>query len=127
MGASRNNVIAQDARLQTLIAEYEQTVLDANAEAEDAIVAFLKSQAELAQTELAATAAERALTLSVTQYREGAADYSRVLLATDFLTDSQDQLALSQANVSTSLIQNLPGVGRWLDDASRDDCRTLPR
>ena len=92
-GRIRNNVIAQDARFQTLIAEYEQTVLAANAEAEDAIVAFLKSQAELAQTELAATAAESALTLSVTQYREGATDYARVLLATDFLTDSQDRFS----------------------------------
>ena len=110
-GRIRNNVIAQDARFQTLIAEYEQTVLEANAEAEDAIIAFLKSQAELEQTQLAATAAEKALTLSVTQYREGAADYGRVLLATDFLTDSQDQLALSQANVATSLIQIYRALG----------------
>jgi NodT family efflux transporter outer membrane factor (OMF) lipoprotein len=110
-GRIRNNVVAQDARFQSLIAEYEQTVLAANAEAEDAIIAFLKSQAELAETQLAATAAERALTLSVTQYREGATDYARVLLATDFLTDSQDQLALSQANVATSLIQVYRALG----------------
>ena len=91
-GRIRNNVIAQDALFQSLIAEYEQTVLNANQEAEDAIIAFLKSQEELAESELAATAAEQALSLSVTQYREGATDYGRVLLATDFLTDSQDQL-----------------------------------
>jgi NodT family efflux transporter outer membrane factor (OMF) lipoprotein len=110
-GRIRNNVIAQDARFQTLIAEYEQTVLDANAEAEDAIIEFLKSQAALEQTQLAATAAERALNLSVTQYREGATDYGRVLLATDFLTDSQDHLALSQASVATSLIQVYRALG----------------
>jgi NodT family efflux transporter outer membrane factor (OMF) lipoprotein len=110
-GRIRNNVIAQDARFQALIAEYEQTVLAANREAEDAIIAFLKSQAELEQTQLAATAAEQALTLSVTQYREGATDYGRVLLATDFLTDSQDQLALSQANVANSLIQVYRALG----------------
>ncbi|MCI0742512.1 MAG: TolC family protein, partial [Gemmataceae bacterium] len=110
-GRIRNNVIAQDARFQSLIADYEQTVLEANREAEDAIIAFLKSQAELAESELAATAAEKALTLSVTQYREGATDYARVLLATDFLTDSQDQLALSQANVATSLIQIYRALG----------------
>jgi len=103
-GRIGNNVVSQDARLQTLIAEYEQTVLVANREAEDGIVGFLKGQTQLAQTELAATAAERALSLSVTQYREGAIDYGRVLLATNFLTDSQDQLALSRANVSTNLI-----------------------
>ncbi len=110
-GRIRNNVIAQEARFQALIAEYEQSVLEANAEAEDAIIAFLKSQAELEQSQLAASAAERALTLSVTQYREGATDYTRVLLATDFLTDSQDQLALSQANVATSLIQIYRALG----------------
>lgn len=120
-GRIRNNVIAQDARLQTLIAEYEQTVLKADQEAEDAIVAFLKSQAELEQTQLAATAAEKALTLSVTQYREGSTDYGRVLLATNFLTDSQDQLALSQANVATSLIQIYRALGGgWMTRLTPD-------
>jgi NodT family efflux transporter outer membrane factor (OMF) lipoprotein len=110
-GRIRNNIVAQDAVLQARIAEYEQIVLAANQEAEDAIIAFLKSQSELEEAQLAATAAERALTLSVIQYREGATDYGRVLLATDFLTDSQDQLALSQANVATSLIQVYRALG----------------
>jgi NodT family efflux transporter outer membrane factor (OMF) lipoprotein len=110
-GRIRNHVFAQDARLQVVIAEYEQTVLAANAEAEDAIVAFLKSQEELVRTDQAATAAEQALNLSVIQYREGATDYARVLLATDFLTDSQDRLALSRENVASSLIRIYRALG----------------
>jgi outer membrane protein TolC len=124
-GRIRNNILAQDALFQSLIAEYEQTVLKANQEAEDAIIAFLKSQEELEQTQLAATAAEQALSLSVTQYREGATDYGRVLLATDFLTDSQDQLALSQANVATSLIDIYRALGGgWMTRLDSSHCDT---
>jgi NodT family efflux transporter outer membrane factor (OMF) lipoprotein len=110
-GRIRANVLAQDARFQELIANYEQTVLAANAEAEDAIIAFLKSQEELAEIELAANAAEQGLGIGLTQYREGATDYNRVLLVTDYLTASQDQLAQTQANVALNLIRIYKALG----------------
>jgi len=125
-GRIQANILAQDARFQELIAQYEQTVLAANAEAEDAIIAFLKSQDELAQIELAAAAGEEALGLSLTQYREGAADYTRVLLTTDFLTDSQDQLAQSRANVALNLIRVYKALGGgWTTRLATDDVAVL--
>jgi len=110
-GRIRNNVVAQDARLQELIALYEQTVLKANAEAEDAIVGYLRALETLREAEAAERAATEAMNLSVIQYREGLTDYSRVLLATGFLTDSQDRLALAQPNVATNLIQLYRALG----------------
>ncbi|MEX2317834.1 MAG: efflux transporter outer membrane subunit [Pirellulales bacterium] len=110
-GRIQANILAQDARYQELVARYEQTVLAANAEAEDAIIAFLKSQDELNEISQAASAAERGLGIGLTQYREGAADYNRVLLVTDFLTSSQDQMAQTQANVALNLIRIYKALG----------------
>ena len=42
-----NNVIVQDSRLLELIANYQNKVLEANQEVEDALIAFLKSQEEV--------------------------------------------------------------------------------
>jgi NodT family efflux transporter outer membrane factor (OMF) lipoprotein len=110
-GRIRNNVVAQDARLQELIALYEQTVLEANAEAENAIVGYLRAIETLREAQAAERAAREALTLATGQYREGLTDYSRVLLATGFLTDSQDRLALAQPGVATNLIQLYRALG----------------
>jgi NodT family efflux transporter outer membrane factor (OMF) lipoprotein len=110
-GRISNNIVAQDARTQELIARYEQAVLEANAEVEDAIAAFLQSQAQLEQVSLAEAAARRAYELAVLLYREGRVDYSRVLLASDFLTDNQDLLALTQADVAVNLIQIYKALG----------------
>jgi NodT family efflux transporter outer membrane factor (OMF) lipoprotein len=110
-GRISNNIVAQDARTQELIARYEQTVLEANAEVEDAIVAFLQGQAELEQVSLAEAAARRAYELADLLYREGRVDYTRVLLASEFLTDNQDLLARSQANVALNLIQVYKALG----------------
>ena len=46
-GRIQGNILAQDAKLQELIAIYEQTVLKANTEAENAIIGFLKAQEQL--------------------------------------------------------------------------------
>jgi hypothetical protein len=86
-------------------------VLLANAETEDAIIAFLKSQEELAEISQAANAAEQGLGIGITQYREGAADYNRVLAVTDVLTSSQDQMAQTQANVALNLIRIYKALG----------------
>ena len=43
-GRINGNILAQDAKFQELVAVYEQTVLKANTETENAIVGFLKSQ-----------------------------------------------------------------------------------
>jgi NodT family efflux transporter outer membrane factor (OMF) lipoprotein len=110
-GRIRSNVAAEDARFQELVVLYEEAVLKANAEVEDAIVGFLQAQEELAQIVEAEAAARRSLELATTQYREGATDFTRVLLATDFLTRSQDQLARTQANVAANLIQLYKALG----------------
>ena len=76
-GRIRNRIRVQDARFQQLAVSYENTVLKAAREAEDAMTAFMRSQEEVLYLREAVTAAQRSVDLSMLQYREGLADYQR--------------------------------------------------
>jgi len=90
-GRIRNNVRVQDARLQQLLVNYQETVLQAVKEVENGMVAFLRSGEQervLAETEVAA---RRSLTLANVGYREGLSDFQRVLDAQSSLLRTQQQ------------------------------------
>ena len=55
----------QDARFQQAALNYQQTVLSASAEAENAINTFLKAQEALVETQAAAEAAEQSVHLAI--------------------------------------------------------------
>ena len=58
-GRIANNVRAQDARFRQAVVEYQQAVLSANEEAENAMVSFLRERNRAKSLEAAATATER--------------------------------------------------------------------
>ena len=58
-----NNVRLQDATFQQLAVEYQNTVLRANAEAENAIVGFLKAQQQSKLLQSGAHWADQSLVL----------------------------------------------------------------
>src|SRR5262249_32825188 len=66
-GRILNNVRVQDARFQELAFSYQNTVLQAGREVEDAIVAFLDSQEQTTRLAASADAADRALQISYDQ------------------------------------------------------------
>lgn len=106
-----NNVRLQDAAFQELAVNYQQTVLQANAEAENAINAFLTSQERLRRLGEAVDASSESVDISVTQYRRGATDYNRVFnLQTTLVTD-QDTLAATQGQLANSLIAAYKAIG----------------
>jgi outer membrane protein TolC len=98
-----NNVRVQDARFQALVNDYVNTVLRAQAEVENAIAAFLGAQRQVADLVRSVGAAERAVELADLQYREGAADYTRVLNTQQFLVSAQDRLVGTQGAVALNL------------------------
>jgi NodT family efflux transporter outer membrane factor (OMF) lipoprotein len=110
-GRLLNNVRLQDARFQQLAIQYQQTVLEANAEAENAIVSFLKSLERLEQVDGAVKAAERSVQLALTQYREGATDFNRVFTLQDILVQQQDRLAVVRGDVAQSYIAIYKALG----------------
>lgn len=110
-GRIMNNVRVQDARFQELAIKYQQTVLEANAETEDAIVSFLETQEQVKSLAESVTASERSVELALTQYREGAIDFNRVFNLESTLVQQQDQLAIAEAEVATSLIRIYKALG----------------
>ncbi len=110
-GRLTNNVRVEDARFQQLLVNYRDTVLRAAQEVEDALAGFINSQEELVFEQGAVTAAQRAVELSLTQYREGATDYQRVLDAQRSLLEQQNELTQSNSSVATSLIALYKALG----------------
>jgi outer membrane protein TolC len=99
-----NNVRVQDARFQQLLLTYQDTVLKAQQEAEDALVAFLRTQERAEFLAKSAAAAKRSLDLAVLQYREGVKDFTTVLTAQQALLNEQDNLATTLGNISSDLV-----------------------
>ena len=110
-GQITNNVRVQDAAFQALIAEYGNTVLRAQQEVEDGLIAFAKAQQRTDLLQLAAAAAERSQVLAVLQYREGITDFTTVLTAEQNLLQQQDSLAVSQGDIPRGLIQTYRALG----------------
>jgi len=74
-GRIRNRTRVEDARFQQLAVNYENTVLKAAQEAEDAMAAFMRSQEEVFFLGEAVSAAQRSVDLSMLQYREGSGSW----------------------------------------------------
>ncbi|MGE0682020.1 MAG: efflux transporter outer membrane subunit [Candidatus Binatia bacterium] len=110
-GRIQNNIRVQDARFQAGISEYENTVLRAQGEVENAIAAYLGAQWRVALLASSVEAATRAVELADFQYREGEVDYTRVLTTQQFLVDEQDRLVATKGLVALNLITLYKALG----------------
>jgi NodT family efflux transporter outer membrane factor (OMF) lipoprotein len=110
-GRLTNRVRVEDARFQELAVNYEDTVLRAAQEVEDAMVSFLRNQDSVGFLADAVKASKRSVDLSMIQYREGLTDYQRVLDTQRFLTANQDQLVFTAGSVDLSLIAIYKALG----------------
>jgi outer membrane protein TolC len=110
-GRLQNAVRVEDARFQQSLLTYRDTVLRAAREVEDAVTGFLNSQAALVFEQNAVTAAQRSVELSLVMYREGAADFQRVLDAQRSLLQQQNELARTSSSVTTDLIAMYKALG----------------
>ncbi|RIK75556.1 MAG: transporter [Planctomycetota bacterium] len=110
-GRILNNVRAEDARFQQAAIAYQQTVLAANAEAENAIVAFLRSQQRRDALLRSAEAARRSNELVSSLYNVGDAGLDRVFVIQSFLVQQQDAAAESQGEVAKNLISIYRALG----------------
>jgi outer membrane protein TolC len=120
-GRILNNVRVQDARFQGLAYTYQNTVLQAGREAEDGIVGYLNAQEQTRNLEASVSAANRTVQISFDQYREGAVDFTPVVLFESTLATQQDDLALARGNVALNLIATYRALGGgWEMRLTRD-------
>ena len=110
-GRIGNNISIQQARFRELVANYQNTVLTANQEVEDALVAFLRTQKQAEQLSASVEATRRALELELINFKEGETDFTGVFVLQADLAVKQDQLAATQGNVVTSLIRLYKALG----------------
>ena len=110
-GRITNNVRVQDAKFQELLVEYQNTVLVAVREVEDALSGFLNAQDAIAPSEKAVATAQRALELAISQYREGSADYQRVLDSEHALLQQQQNLTQASSSIATNLVALYKALG----------------
>jgi NodT family efflux transporter outer membrane factor (OMF) lipoprotein len=110
-GRVLNNVRNQDARLQENVFQYQQAVLKAGQEVEDALVAFLQYQLQARSLEESVKEAQDSVVLVQAQYRGGLVDFNRVFTTQSQLVTQQDQLALARGNIAASLIAAYRALG----------------
>ncbi|HYA41653.1 MAG TPA: efflux transporter outer membrane subunit [Syntrophobacteraceae bacterium] len=99
-----NNVRVQDARFQELLLSYQNTVLTAQKEVEDALAGFLRYQENAESLAESARAAKHSLELASIQYSQGSTDFTTVLTAQQSLLAAQDSLATSMGNIASNLV-----------------------
>jgi len=110
-GRIKNRVRAEDALLQQLIVNYENTVLRAHQEVEDSMIGFLRRQQEARFLMDSVKASQRSVDLSMLQYKEGMVDYQRVLDSQRVLSDSQDAWTATRGDAILNLIALYKALG----------------
>lgn len=128
-GRLLNNVRANDARFQQLIATYQQTVLQANEEAENAIVAFIHNSEQIKLREDSVREAREAERVAQVKYRGGEIDFNRLFTVQQLLLAQQEALALSRGAAALSLVQLYRALGGGWEirlDAAIDQPGSVP-
>jgi NodT family efflux transporter outer membrane factor (OMF) lipoprotein len=102
-GQITNTVRVQDAKLQELLVDYQNSVLVAQQQVENGLAAFLEGRRRVDDLRRSVAAANEALGLAFLQYQKGTRDYTTVLTAEQNLFTAQDNLATAEGTVSSSL------------------------
>lgn len=110
-GAVRSQIKAADAKLEQNLFTYRQTILNALSEVENAVVALNQRRQQAVILRRAMLAAQRTLNLSVSLYKEGLADFQRVLDAQRTLFESGDQLVQARGAAASALVGLYKALG----------------
>jgi NodT family efflux transporter outer membrane factor (OMF) lipoprotein len=110
-GQLTNQVRAQDAVFEQSILNYQNVVLQAQQEAQDAISNYQQALQALAVLTTAAQSAQQSANLAMIQYKDGAADYTTVLSAEQAQLQVENSLAIAQGNVPQTLVAVYTALG----------------
>ena len=125
-GRLRGRVKAQEARAEQALVRWENTVLGALEETENAMTAFVREQTRRRSLAEAATQARRSVELARTQYEDGLTDFQIVLVSERALASLEDDLAQSDAAIATSFVVLFKALGGGWDEAEPVVVAELP-
>lgn len=110
-GRIRSNIRVQEARQEQALIAYERTVLEAYEEVANAMVAYARVRERRESLARAVEADQLAVDLANDLWRRGLTDFLNVLDTQRALFQLQDQLAQSDAAVTTSLVALYKALG----------------
>jgi NodT family efflux transporter outer membrane factor (OMF) lipoprotein len=106
-----NNVRLQKAKFQELVTAYQQSVLNANQEAENGLVTFLRAQSRTRLQGVSVDEAQKAVALGLVQYKAGTVDFTRITQLEQNLVLQQNTLAQARGEIGQGLIQVYRALG----------------
>lgn len=110
-GRLTNQVLVQDARFQQLYEQYQDVVLRAARELDDAATGFAYSRQQVDILRDSVRAAKRSLDIGTLQYREGLVDFQRVLDSQRALFSQQERLVAVEGGVAQYLVAMYKAMG----------------
>jgi NodT family efflux transporter outer membrane factor (OMF) lipoprotein len=110
-GKTRANIEQQKALEEQSVITYQQTVLTALQEVENALISSTQEYERRKALTDAVTANRKAVDLAIRLYSDGQTDFLNVLQSQRSLYTSEDALAQSNRNVSTNLVALYKAVG----------------
>ncbi len=124
-GRIRQNIEVQNARQEQALIAYEAAVLNALKDVEDALIAYGKEMIRRQSLLEAEQATRRTVEIAHNRYLAGESDFLTVLDAQRSLLTIQDQLAVSNAQVTTNVVSLYKALGGgWTtvatEEAGRD-------
>ena len=119
-GSVRSNIKVQNERQKQALIKYEQTILQALEEVENAMVAYARELDRQEFLKQAVTATRKSADLAESLYKDGLKDSIYVLDAQRALFAAEDQLAVSSAEVTANLIRLYKALGGGWDPAPRE-------
>jgi multidrug efflux system outer membrane protein len=119
MGRIRANIELQKAFQEETVIIYQQTVLQALQEVENALIASAKEEEHRHALIEVVTATRKAVDLATKLYTQGETNFLDVLVAQRALFSSEDALVQSTGTVSTNLVALYKALGGgWTDRSS---------
>jgi multidrug efflux system outer membrane protein len=110
-GRIRSNIEVQDARLQQALVAYQEVVIQGAREVEDAMASLSSTQDKDSILTESVAVAQRSADLAFLRYKEGFADYQRVLNAQQALFTQQQRYATNRGEVVRSVIKLYRSLG----------------
>ena len=118
-GRIRANIASADARAERAAIRYEQVVLLAFGEVENALVSLAREQQRLRSLDAALVAQNRALAVGQERFTRGLDAYESVLRAQRLLIDLQDRVVLSRRAVGQNVAALAKALGGGWNTAPR--------
>lgn len=110
-GRLKNGVEVERLKFQQQVKTYENAVLSAHREVEDALTEFLQTKRQVEQLEISTTAVEKSVEIVQAQYKEGKVDFGRVFVLEGTLVQRQDQLVATKAQIAIALTKVYKALG----------------